>query len=112
MGAVVTDSGGVLSHPAIIAREFRIRAVVATGNATSLLSDGQIVTVDGRKLLIPRPYYRETIAWQGFLANCDVQIQRCSRDAWCPAGAFPEGVDRRMGVLTRGARADPYCRRL
>jgi rifampicin phosphotransferase len=45
----VTDSGGVLSHPAIIAREFRIPAVVATGNATSLLSDGQIVTVDGRK---------------------------------------------------------------
>jgi len=47
MGAVVTDSGGILSHPAIIAREFRIPAVVATGNSTELLSDGQIVTVDG-----------------------------------------------------------------
>ena len=47
LGAVVTDSGGVLSHPAIIAREFRIPAVVATGNATSLLRDGEIVTVDG-----------------------------------------------------------------
>lgn len=47
IGALVTDSGGVLSHPAIIAREYRIPAVVATGNATSLLRDGDIVTVDG-----------------------------------------------------------------
>ena len=47
IGALVTDSGGILSHPAIIAREYRIPAVVATGNATRLLTDGQIVTVDG-----------------------------------------------------------------
>jgi rifampicin phosphotransferase len=47
IGALVTDGGGVLSHPAIIAREYRIPAVVATGNATSFLKDGQIVTVNG-----------------------------------------------------------------
>jgi rifampicin phosphotransferase len=47
VGALVTDAGGVLSHPAIIAREYCIPAVVATGNATSLLRDGQRVTVDG-----------------------------------------------------------------
>lgn len=47
IGALVTDSGGILSHSAIIAREYRIPAVVATGNATSLLADGQVVTVDG-----------------------------------------------------------------
>ncbi len=47
IGALVTDTGGILSHPAIIAREYRIPAVVATGNATELLTDGQIVTVDG-----------------------------------------------------------------
>jgi phosphoenolpyruvate-protein kinase (PTS system EI component) len=44
----VTDTGGVLSHPAIIAREYQVPAVVATGNATALLHDGQQVTVDGR----------------------------------------------------------------
>lgn len=49
IGALVTDTGGVLSHPAIIAREYQIPGVVATGNATSLLVDGQIVTVDGSK---------------------------------------------------------------
>ena len=47
VGALVTDTGGILSHPAIIAREYRVPAIVATGNATSLLRDGQIVTVDG-----------------------------------------------------------------
>jgi len=47
IGALVTDSGGILSHPAIIAREYRVPAVVATGNATQLLRDGQRVTVDG-----------------------------------------------------------------
>jgi pyruvate,water dikinase len=47
VGALVTDGGGILSHPAIIAREYQIPAVVATGNATSKLYDGQIVTVNG-----------------------------------------------------------------
>ncbi len=47
VGALVTNAGGVLSHPAIIAREYGIPAVVATGNATSVLKDGQKVMVDG-----------------------------------------------------------------
>jgi phosphohistidine swiveling domain-containing protein len=47
VGALVTDAGGVLSHPAIIAREYAVPAVVATGTATSRLRDGQLVTVDG-----------------------------------------------------------------
>lgn len=47
VGALVTDTGGLLSHPAIIAREYRVPAVVATGNATRLLHDGQLVAVDG-----------------------------------------------------------------
>lgn len=47
IGALVTDTGGILSHPAIIAREYAIPAVVATGNATELFNDGEMVTVDG-----------------------------------------------------------------
>jgi len=47
LSAVVTNSGGILSHPAIVAREFGIPAVVATGDATSRLKDGQQVVVDG-----------------------------------------------------------------
>jgi pyruvate,water dikinase len=47
VGALVTETGGILSHAAIIAREFAIPAVVATGNATELFADGQTITVDG-----------------------------------------------------------------
>lgn len=46
-GAVVADGGGALSHSAIVAREHRIPAVLATGDATSTLRDGQLVSVDG-----------------------------------------------------------------
>lgn len=45
--AVVTDSGGVLSHTAVVAREYRIPAVIGTGIATKLIADGQLVEVDG-----------------------------------------------------------------
>lgn len=46
-GAVVTDGGGVLSHTAVIAREYGIPAVLATGEATRRLRDGDLVSVDG-----------------------------------------------------------------
>jgi pyruvate,water dikinase len=45
--AVVTDLGGVLSHGAIVAREYGIPAVVNTRHATARIRTGQIVTVDG-----------------------------------------------------------------
>jgi pyruvate,water dikinase len=46
-GAVVTDGGGVLAHTAVIAREYGLPAVLATGAATQRLRDGDLVTVDG-----------------------------------------------------------------
>ena len=46
-GAVVTDGGGVPSHSAVIAREYGIPAVLATGQATRRLHDGDLVSVDG-----------------------------------------------------------------
>jgi phosphohistidine swiveling domain-containing protein len=45
--AVVTDGGTLAAHASLVAREYGIPAVVATGDATSRLSDGQRVTVDG-----------------------------------------------------------------
>ena len=46
IGALVIESGGVLSNPAILARELKIPAVFAVSCATSVLVDGQVVTVD------------------------------------------------------------------
>ena len=45
--AIVTDNGGVLSHSAVVAREYRIPAVVGAGNATTTFKDGQLLEVDG-----------------------------------------------------------------
>ena len=45
--AVVTDTGGMASHAAIVARERRIPCVVGVAGATERLVDGEVVTVDG-----------------------------------------------------------------
>jgi phosphohistidine swiveling domain-containing protein len=45
--AVVTDGGTLAAHASLVAREYGIPAVVATGDATARLRDGQVVTVDG-----------------------------------------------------------------
>jgi len=44
--AIVTDSGGMTCHAAIVSRELGIPCVVGTGDATKRLRDGELVTVD------------------------------------------------------------------
>jgi pyruvate,water dikinase len=50
--AVVTEVGGMLSHGAVVAREYQIPAVLGVKNATRNLKDGQQITVDGQKGMI------------------------------------------------------------
>lgn len=45
--AIVTDRGGRTAHAAIVSRELGIPCIVGSGNATTSLKDGQIITVDG-----------------------------------------------------------------
>lgn len=47
--AVVTDSGGMTCHAAIVSRELGVPAVVGTRSATTVLRDGELVTVDGTR---------------------------------------------------------------
>lgn len=52
--AVVADTGGQLSHAAIVAREYGVPAVMGTHTATHSLSEGELVTVDGgRGTVVP-----------------------------------------------------------
>ncbi len=46
---VITDSGSIASHASVVAREYGIPAVVATGDATAQVRDGTTVTVDGTR---------------------------------------------------------------
>ena len=45
--AIVTDEGGTTCHAAIVSRELGIPCIVGTENATKILKDGMLVTVDG-----------------------------------------------------------------
>ncbi len=55
--AVVCDTGGPLSHAAIVAREYGMPAVLGVGNATAMLANGDEATVDGGRgtIKIRRP---------------------------------------------------------
>jgi pyruvate,water dikinase len=45
--AVITESGGPLSHGAVTAREMRLPAVMSVRNVLTTLKTGQMVRVDG-----------------------------------------------------------------
>ncbi|MFN8035480.1 MAG: phosphoenolpyruvate synthase [Acidimicrobiia bacterium] len=45
--ALITDGGGITCHAAIVSRELRVPCIVGTRNATTVLRDGELVTVDG-----------------------------------------------------------------
>ncbi|TSC64781.1 MAG: pyruvate, water dikinase [Microgenomates group bacterium Gr01-1014_93] len=49
MKAIITDEGGILSHAAITAREFKIPTIIGTKVGTQILKDGNLVEVDVNK---------------------------------------------------------------
>lgn len=46
---IITDEGGMTSHAAIVSRELGVPCVVGTGKATSILKEGQVLSVDGSR---------------------------------------------------------------
>jgi pyruvate,water dikinase len=52
ISATVTDIGGIMSHAAIVSREYGLPAVVGTGMATSRIKTGQRLRVDGTAGLV------------------------------------------------------------
>ena len=54
LGAVVTETGGVLSHAAVISREYGFPAVLAVQGAMSTIRDGEQIVVDGTAGVVHR----------------------------------------------------------
>ncbi len=52
--AIVTDTGGMTSHAAIISREFGIPCIIGTQHATDLLKDNDLIEVDAKKGIIKK----------------------------------------------------------
>jgi pyruvate, water dikinase len=50
--ALVTDGGGITCHAAIVSRELGVPCVVGARNATTVLRNGELVTIDGSKGLV------------------------------------------------------------
>jgi phosphoenolpyruvate synthase/pyruvate phosphate dikinase len=46
-GGLVTNTGGILSHAALVAREFGLPAVVGVPDATTKIREGQTIEIDG-----------------------------------------------------------------
>jgi pyruvate,water dikinase len=44
---LVTEVGGIMTHGAVVAREYGLPAVVGVENATRLIKDGQLIRVNG-----------------------------------------------------------------
>jgi len=51
-GAIVTDEGGMLSHAAVISREFKIPCIVGTHFGTQIFKDGNLVEVDANRGIV------------------------------------------------------------
>ena len=47
IAAAVSDIGGIMSHAAIVSREYGLPAVVGTGDATTRIKTGDVLRVDG-----------------------------------------------------------------
>lgn len=62
--AIITDTGGRTCHAAIVSRELGIPCVVGTGQATSKLKQGQLVSVDGAK----------GVVYKGKFAKADTEL--------------------------------------
>jgi pyruvate,water dikinase len=52
ISACVCDGGGTLTHASVVSREYRVPCVVGTGLATTMIKDGDDITVDGDKGLV------------------------------------------------------------
>ncbi len=70
--AIITDLGGATSHAAIVSREMGLPAIVGTGNGTTILKDGQIVTVDAYAGIV----YEGTVSINKTKTSEPVQVEK------------------------------------
>ncbi|MFH1820711.1 MAG: phosphoenolpyruvate synthase [Candidatus Nealsonbacteria bacterium] len=61
--AIITDSGGRTSHAAIVSRELGVTCIVGSEKATTLLKNGQFVTIDCSSGEVGKVYQGQ-VKWQ------------------------------------------------
>jgi pyruvate,water dikinase len=94
-GALVMEMGGVISHGAVVAREYGIPAVVGVADATTRLRDGQSITADGAA---------GTVTWCDLVFLVPRRIPRSWDTGWVPC----DGGTRSRVCADSGTSADQY----
>ena len=116
---IITEHGGTTSHAAIVSRELGKPAVVGTGNATSVLHDGQQITLscaegeEGHIYEGTLPYVREEID----LSTVPTTTTRLMVNIASPAAAFQwwrlpaagVGLARMEFIISSGIRVHPMA---
>ncbi|OPY35560.1 MAG: Phosphoenolpyruvate synthase [Methanoregula sp. PtaU1.Bin051] len=95
VAAIVTDEGGMTCHAAIVSRELGTPAVVGTKTATSVLKNGQQITVDGEKGLI----------YEGFLEKAEQKKEIAYLQAGAAAGPIITATSVKVNVSIPEAAA-------
>ncbi|MDP9274121.1 MAG: PEP-utilizing enzyme [Chloroflexota bacterium] len=96
--AVVTEIGGSLCHAAVVAREFGVPCVVATGGVLSTLTDGEPLEVDGSKGTVRRLF---PIVWED---PDDANLVWRRDDAHQTSVRTPLGIDYTLHGAAYGMR--------
>lgn len=99
--AIVTEEGGMTCHAAIVSRELGIPSIVGTGNATSILKEGDVITVDGSRGIVyegsmevqPAQKMSEVAAQAPIITATEVKVNLSVPD---------EKVARRVAALADG----------
>jgi pyruvate,water dikinase len=96
--AIVTDSGGMTCHAAIVSRELGIPCVVGTSEATRVLRDGELVTVDATHgVVLEGDFYKQPPAGGSPLTNV---ATLSARDAVRAQSADADADAHAAGVVT------------
>jgi pyruvate,water dikinase len=98
IGAAVSDGGGIMSHAAIVSREYGLPAVVATGVGTEVLQTGDRVRVDGGTgvvTILARAGQDNGLAGSGETANAQASAAEASPAAGRTATAGVGAQDPR-----------------
>lgn len=90
-GALVTDGGGITCHAAIVSRELGVPCVVGARNATKVLRDGEVVTVDGA----------QGVVYEGDLVHVAGVVPTGGAAAAAPRSASRVGEFEALPLATR-----------
>jgi len=115
IAAAVSDGGGIMSHAAIVSREYELPAVVATGNGTQRVKTGDRIRVDGNSGVVHHPRARGS----GFMTGVDERevpgsTRYVAATADCQPDHLPQvggkAVGPRQARPSRPARPELICR--